>query len=441
MKITRSIFLFIGSLTAATLGTLSASPSWADQLVTHGDEFVVNTYTTANQGLPEVAVDASGRFVVVWESSENTGDADWGVFCQRYAADGTPLGDEVQVNSHTTDLQVLPFVATGAGGDFVVVWQSFAQVDASSDFDIFGQRFDSDGETIGDEFQVNSYTTGYQGHPAVTVSDDGGFLILWESEAQDLSDDGIYGHLFDSTGASLSGEFPVNSTTFSDQNDPRVVAIDGGFLAVWEDLGFDGSNETVVLQELDASAGFVGGEIQVNTWTGDDQEDPAIAVSPDGSFAVTWESDGQDGNVEGVFAQVFDSNGSPSGDELQVNTETLDDQANPSIAADGQGGYLVVWESFNQVAQNSDYDIFGQRIDGQGQLLGGEFKVNSQATDGQDEVSIAGSIDGRFLVAWRSFGGHDGSEAGVYAQRYELALFVDGFETGTTDAWTAVVPE
>ena len=47
-----------------------------------------------------MASDSSGNFVVVWMSDSQDGSSD-GVFGQRYASSGTPLGPEFRVNTYT----------------------------------------------------------------------------------------------------------------------------------------------------------------------------------------------------------------------------------------------------------------------------------------------------------------------------------------------------
>lgn len=429
------------SVVLILFGLLSLGPSTsvlADSVIPQGTEVQVNTYTTGNQGLPEVASDAQGRYVVVWESSDDQDGSSWGVFAQRYDVDGTTEGSEFQVNTFTPDLQVDPYVDRNAQGDFVVVWMSYFQT-GGDDFDIFAQRFDASGMPLGGELQVNSFTTGYQGNPVVALDDSGNFLVVWESEAQDGSLRGVFAQRFGSDGTPAGNEFRVNSTVASDQNDPVAVASGGAFLVVWEDEGLDGGSETVVLQALDGNGDPVGSETQVNTYTTANQEDPAIAVSTDGTFAITWESTGQDGSDDGIFAQVFDANRQPVGSEVQLNVHTPLNQENPSIVSDGQGDFLVVWESDDQADIDSLDDIYGRRLDGQGNPQGAELLINSNIVDDQDHPSLSGG-NGLFFTAWRSFGGHDGAAAGVFGQRLALALFADGFESGTTDGWSASTP-
>jgi hypothetical protein len=103
-----------------------------------GPEFRVNTYTTDAQYRPSVAADPSGNFVVAWMSSLQDG-SNYGVFGQRYASSGAPLGSEFRVNTYTTGIQSGPAVTSDASGNFVVVWQSYLQ--DGSDLGVFGQRY------------------------------------------------------------------------------------------------------------------------------------------------------------------------------------------------------------------------------------------------------------------------------------------------------------
>lgn len=420
------------------LVSLLSTAVLADELITQGDEFQANTFTTANQGNPEVAMDAQGRPVVVWESSSGQDGNSWGIFGQRYAFNGTPEGDEFQVNTYTIDLQVDPAIDRNAQGDFVVTWMSYFQT-GGDEFDIFAQRFDSAGTAIGGELQVNTFTTGYQGNPDVALDDAGNFLVVWESIDQDGSLGGIYGQRFDGDGNPAGSEFRVNTTTASDQNDPVAAAHNNGFIVVWEDEGFDGGSETVVLQALDASGGALGSEVQVNTYTPGNQEDPNVAVAADGTFAISWESTDQDGSDDGIFAQVFDATRQPVGSEVQMNVYTLLHQEDADIASDGQGGFMVVWESDAQVSGISGDDIIGRQLSSQGMAVGDEIQINSEIDNDQNNVGIAGA-NGQIVAAWRSFGAHDGDAAGVFAQRHAIAIFADGFEGGDTASWSTTTP-
>src|SRR5687767_537339 len=79
-------------------------------------------------------------------------------------------GGEFPVNTFTTSDQSSSAIAADADGDFVVVWQSYAQ--DGSNFGIYAQRYDAAGAARGAEFRVNTFTTGSQRFPAVAMDAD-----------------------------------------------------------------------------------------------------------------------------------------------------------------------------------------------------------------------------------------------------------------------------
>jgi hypothetical protein len=132
--------------------------------------------------------------VVVWTGGGQDGSGYYGVFGQRYDSAGSAQGSEFQVNTYTTGYQYDPRVAVHSDGDFVVVWESGGQDGSSAG--IFGQRYDSAGSAQGSEFQVNTYTTSFQVRPAVAAESDGDFVVVWNSDTQDGSGAGIFGQRY-----------------------------------------------------------------------------------------------------------------------------------------------------------------------------------------------------------------------------------------------------
>jgi hypothetical protein len=158
-----------------------------------GPEFRVNSYTPFTQFRPSVAAAPDGRFVVAWGSSYQDGSS-YGVFGQRYDSNSSPVGPEFRVNSHTTSDQWNPSVAAAADGRFVVIWASLIQ--DGSGWGVFGQRYDANGTAVGPEFGVNSYTMNNQEIPSVAAAPDGRFVVTWASYTQDGSGDGVFGRRF-----------------------------------------------------------------------------------------------------------------------------------------------------------------------------------------------------------------------------------------------------
>ena len=378
-----------------------------------GPEFRVNTSAYGQRG--SVATDASGNFVVVWTNLGNENGYSEGVFGQRYDSGGVPLGTEFHVNTYTTGPQRYPSVASDASGNFVVVWASNGQ-DGSGE-GVFGQRFASSGAPLGSEFRVNSYTTDYQAFPTVASDPSGNFVVVWGSFQQDGYGWGAFGQRFASSGAAQGSEFRVNTYTTGHQGyEPfggtKRIAFDaaGNFVVVWS--SFLGGPADITGQRYASSGAPLGSEFQINTDTTADSGSPNVASDPAGNFVVVWTS--FLGGTADITGQRYASSGAPLGSEFQINTDTtgVGGGGSPVVASDSAGNFIVVWDSSPQ--GSVDYEVFGQRYGTSGVPLGPEFRVNTYTTLAQQRPSLTADSSGNFVVIWDSMaqGGN------VFGQRF-----------------------
>ncbi|MBW8056141.1 MAG: hypothetical protein FVQ76_12670 [Nitrospira sp.] len=264
-----------------------------------GAEFWVNTTTQRSQASSEVATLADGGFVVTWNSWFQDGNK-WGVYGQRFDDQGAPVGGEFQANMVTSRDQAVPQVAALTDGGFVLVWHSDRQ-DGSS-YAIIGRRYDALGNPVADEFQINSFTSGFQGYPHVTALADSGFVVTWHSDGQDGSGWGVYGRRYDGAGDPAGGEFRVNPDTLNHQAGTRMTTLtDGGFVVAWG--AFDGSLWRTFARRYTADGVAMGDKFQISDATNTAGLRPRLAPTPDGGFVITWHS--PDGDEKGAFARVF----------------------------------------------------------------------------------------------------------------------------------------
>jgi hypothetical protein len=387
-----------------------------------GPEFLVNTHTTNNQINAAAAMDATGNFVVVWQSTAQDGHSD-GIFAQRFNAIGQPQGEEFQVNQFTTGAQQTPAVAMDADGDFVIAWNSPNQGDGgptTSAGEIWARRFNIDGTPKDDEFHVNTITTQTQITPHVAIDADGDFIIAWTSRdfapAPNAGYD-IYARRYDPSGNALAIEQLVNTYTTGSQTGP-VVAVDddGDHVIVWQSFGQDGDVQGVYAQRFNASGTPQGVEFRVNEVTPSSQGAPVVDMDAIGNFVVAWESNGQDGDGFTVMARRYSFEGQPQSNEFTVNTFTTEAQRLPAVALDSNGDFVITWASREQ--DESGYGIYAQAYSAAGAPVGSEFKVSTYTTLAQYNPAIAMDADGDFVIAWHSGDSQDGSGYGVYAQRY-----------------------
>lgn len=370
------------------------------------DAFRVNTTTPDDQWMPTVTGLAQGGFVVCWQSEAQDGSFG-GIYAQRYDAQGLPQGDEFRVNNTTNLGQYEPSVAALADGGFVVAWQSAGQDhpgnadNDNADYGIYAQRYDAAGNTVGNEFLVNSVTQYWQDHPTVTALDNGGFVVTWQSAdaMRDLHGYGIFGQIYDDEGNPLGGEVQVNSYTVVSQVSPSVAALaDGGVVVCWESGAQDGSGTGIYAQRYDAAGAPAGGEFRINTTTADQQFLPVVAALNNGDFVVSWSSSGQDGSSAGIYAQRFGADGVAVGGEFQVNTTSLGEQNHSAITALSDGGFVVTWDSVNL----EGYYVYGQRYNASGEAIGDQFLIDSALSSADSMPTISALDGGGFVVAWQA---------------------------------------
>lgn len=351
-------------------------------------------------------------------------------------ADGSAIvaaGPEFQVNTYTTGYQYRPEIARAAdAGSFVVVWTSQAQ--DGSGYAIEGRRFTSTGAAAGGEFRVNTYTTSDQTAASVAAFGDGGFVVAWTSPSEDGSGNGIFAQRFDSGGVRLGSEFQMNAYTTGNQTNASVAAGPSGtFLIAWS-----GETPTAPAAELArryASDGTpAGGEFQLNAYTTGPQGFVRVSIAPSGAFVAAWQNT-SDGSGSAVVARRFDSAGTPLGTEFLVNDYTTGVQSDARIAVDASGRFVVAW--YSDGADTGSGGIAARRFASDGTALGTEFRVNTYTTTQQYQPNLAMDAAGDFVVAWSSRNGQDGSGNGVFAQRYDSNGATVGTEfqlnTYTTD--------
>lgn len=150
-----------------------------------GPEFVANTYTNGNQELPVVAALADGGYVVAWQSFGQDGSGN-SLHAQRYDLTGARVGGEFQVNTYSFSAQSSPTVVGLPDGGFAISWSSF--LEDGSGYGIFEQRYNADGSPFGIETRVNNITTGNQysypfgGGGQMALLDNGDLVNVWSTE-------------------------------------------------------------------------------------------------------------------------------------------------------------------------------------------------------------------------------------------------------------------
>jgi len=252
---------------------------------------------------------------------------------------------------------------------------------------------------LGDEFRVNIFTQYNQSRPAAAMDTQGNFLIAWDSEKQDGDVTGIYARMYTNYGDPKGYEFQVNSITDHFQLMPSIAAAKNGtFIITWICYRLSqGGN--IAARRFDSSGNPLGLEFAVNTFLDGYQGEPDVAADGQGNFIIVWQSWEQDGDGFGIFARKYSASGVPEGIEFQVNTTAVDDQVHPSAAMDDAGNCVFVWTSYSQDGALSG--IYGQRMSSSGIFLGPEFRIDQAAVGYRDFPDLIMDQWGNFVVCWQ----------------------------------------
>ena len=165
-----------------------------------GGQFQVNTTTANDQTMPSVAMDGSGNFTIAWESQGQPLSFFNNIEAQRYDRDGNRVGNEFMVNSvdlTTTDFD--PYVGMANDGTFAITWSDTADpnyiVDGGTGYSsaVEAKVYDPQGNIL-----VGQFSPGGAGFSTIAFDSNDDFAISWqESTTQDnIAGDGGYSDVF-----------------------------------------------------------------------------------------------------------------------------------------------------------------------------------------------------------------------------------------------------
>jgi hypothetical protein len=347
-----------------------------------GSNFKVNDTLYASQVYPAIAMDGSGNFIITWEDYRNSNPY---IYAQRYNFSGAPSGSNFKVidDAGTAD-QWVPSIAMDGSGKFVITWRD----DRNGISDIYAQRYDSYGTPLSSNFKVND-DVGYawQYDPVIAVDGSGNFVIAWEDSRTGNKD--IYAQRYNSSGAPLDSNFKVDDDTGTAWQGSPAIVMDGfdNFIITWKD--YRNYNWDIYAQRYSSSGNPLGSNFKVTddagtTW----QDDPSIAIDGFGDFVITW-VDGRNGPYD-IYAQRYDSSGAPLDTNFKVNDDVGTAwQYYPAIAMDGSGNFVITWYDWRN---GSNRDMYTQRYNSSGNPLGSNFKVNDDTgTSGYPAIAMDGS--------------------------------------------------
>jgi hypothetical protein len=282
-----------------------------------GNNFRIGQDTT---NLVDIAVLSDGRFIVYWINYYIFGIGRKYELCfQRFDKAGLPLTPILKVVDTNYSHSTFTFQGGGIGtdsiGNFIICWSRGVSVSPSL-ANVFTQRFDSSGNKIGLIDTANS-TNDRALNPSIAANKDGSYLICWDDDRLNSFSTNrfdIFMQRYNSNGIKIGNNVKVNDDTDSTVNQyyPSISSDGNGKFAIsWID-GRIMFEDNVYYQFYDTSANPVGpNKLASSMSSGFSVSSPVCAMRSDGYFFIGW-SDGSTGPRK-YFGRRYDSNGEPYG--------------------------------------------------------------------------------------------------------------------------------
>jgi hypothetical protein len=324
-----------------------------------------------------------------------------------------PEDREFVVTRTRDSQQQNPVAAFGPGGISLLVWDD-------SRYGVRGQLFDAQGAKVGGVLELApNHLPPIPGEgpatfclePAVTFLAGGDFIVAWAQEdgylrvvpfrqSFDVATRRVMARRFSIAGEAAGPALPISQSAADRQSRPELLTLPGGgrVLAAWRSDGAGGT--ALVARELSRLGRPLGADFRLSRAGEREGQNVALAEGIRSHIVLSWEACCDAGGDLGIFARIYDAAARTYGPVVQVNRDTAGRQRRPALVADGDRGFLALWQS--ELGRSLTH-IYGQFLDLDGQRVGGEFQVSHGEGTVQLAPAIAATPAGGFLAIWRDY--------------------------------------
>jgi hypothetical protein len=239
------------------------------------------------------------------------------------------------------------------------------------------------------------------------------YLVVWE-EVYETTDYDIYARLVNNDGSPIGIEIIIaNSRSMESHPGVSYSPAMQEFLIVWGEKYSDTDHRIYAIR-MGTDGSLVGDLIYVAS-TGAYDEKPVVTYNPEThEYLVVYERTvgADEFKHQDLYAQRVNENGTVAGNQIAVATGLLDEQA-AAVASDGTD-YLVVWQGDEEGTDETN--IYGQRIESTGLLIGGRFGISTWTGDQLVPRVTYNNNEHHYFVVWED---HHYTYSGIYGYRVD----------------------
>ncbi len=329
----------------------------------------------------------------------------WGLSNTAFA---WPVENGVAISTCSGDQGEPKLSTDGQRGAIIVWWDNRNSISTT---DIYAQIVNYEGYSLG---QLNGIpvcvATGIQYAPQLISDGQGGAIITWYDDRNSITTTDIYVQAIDSSGTvkwvldgiavcTASG-IQWASQIISDNN--------GGGVITWYDFRNGSNNSDIYVQAINSNGVIKWTLDGVAVCTNSSSQDyPQLVTDGQGGAIMVWQDHRNGSKNFDIYAQAIDSTGSLKWemDGVAICT-TANNQCNPKLVSDGQGGAIITWEDYRSTTLSPEHgaDIYAQSIDSNGNVkwIENGISVCTVLNDQWEQTMVADGEQGA-IITWQDY--------------------------------------
>jgi hypothetical protein len=301
---------------------------WASRYVVGtgwGIATLIETDNAGNATTPQIALDASGNALAVWEQYDGTR---YNIWASRYVV-GTGWGTVTLIETDNGNAQY-PQIALDTSGNALAVWQQYD----GTRYNIWANRY-ATGTGWGTAAPIEIENAGGAFYPQIALDASGNALAVWYQY-----DGARYNILANRyvVGTGWGIATLIETDNAGNATTPQIALdANGNALAVWEQS--DGTRYNTWANRYVVGTGW-GTAALIETNNAGEASFAQIAFDASGNALAVWQQ--YDGTRSNIWANRYAvSTGWGTATQLELDNGSA---GNSQIALDANGNALAVWE-------------------------------------------------------------------------------------------------
>mgnify|MGYP001602478425 FL=1 len=342
----RSLLMFGAFLVLTACGDKDNPPPTVTDPPAWGTAALIETDNTGNAYPPQIAVDASGNAIAVWQQYDGTR---YNIWANRYTA-GTGWGTAALIETDNTGTAIEPQVAIDASGNAIAVWLHLN----GTLYSMWANRYvpgsgrgSGWGTAAGIDIDLTNGSS--RDAPQLAIDASGNAIAVWSrGDNATLS---IYAVRY-VPGTGWSAPTLIETDNTGNAYSPQIAFdASGNAIAVWSQ--FDGTRSNIYANRYTAGTGW-GTAALIETDNAGVASNPQIAFDAGGNAIAVWS---QFDGARSIYANRYTATTGTWGTAALIETDNAGDALEPQIAVDASGNAIAVWQQYD----GTRYNIWANR--------------------------------------------------------------------------------